>query len=352
MDFRCLQALSDARKISNVGTLMQLVDKNLIKITDLLSDGHYRDKSTICNQLHIDPETFSHLIDKLIAYLAPLDVAKDKGYALTSPLILLDSEKIQCRLPDQRLKLVLFEKIESTNQYLRQTCLSDQKITVCLAEMQTHGRGRGNRLWHSPFGANIYLSLCFPCAQATSVCASLSLVMALSVCKAIESVLGAKEAALQVKWPNDVLLNHQKLSGILIEKQGQAGQAGRLIVGVGVNVNMTEASAQIDQAWTSLFQETGTYQDRNHLCVALITHLIRNLAHFLESGFESFREAWQQRDYLLGKPVLLLSGHKKSRGICGGVNRKGALLLETEDSRIHAHVSGRVSLTKDLSKSD
>lgn len=260
-------------------------------------------------------------------------------------IILLDPQRITHLLANEAVQIEVFEKVEST-QYLKKYMQKKKDIQVCIAEMQSLGRGRLNRQWHSPFGQNIYLSLLYPFQKKISELSGLSLVVALALCHAIEIIIGQKEK-MRIKWPNDIVVAVKKIAGILIETQTEPHGFCQSIIGIGINVNMQEAdNDKITQAWSSLQKIIGCYIDRNVICAELIRQLLLYLDRFSRSGLSSFIEEWQQRDVLYEQPVALISGNQNYSGIGHGIDAHGHLLLKMADGSVQSFSSGDTTLKK------
>jgi BirA family biotin operon repressor/biotin-[acetyl-CoA-carboxylase] ligase len=317
----------------------------LLKLADLLSDGEYHDGTSIGQILQITRADVWKLIKKLEHYNVPLTFVKGKGYRLNAPLILLDPQKITYLLANEAVQIEVFEKVEST-QYLKKYMQKKKDIQVCIAEMQSQGRGRLNRQWHSPFGQNIYLSLFYPFQKGISELSGLSLVIGLALCHVIENVIGAKEK-IGIKWPNDMVVANQKIAGILIEIQAESNGFCQSIIGIGLNVNMQEANDKnITQTWSSLQKLSGTYVDRNAVCAELIHKILSYLEHFSSSGLSHFITEWQQRDILYEQPITLISGNQNYNGIGHGIDAHGHLLLKMADGSVQNFSSGDTTLKK------
>lgn len=167
----------------------------------------------------------------------------------------------------------LFDSIASTNEFLLKEPLPNpNQIAICLAETQTAGRGQHGRSWHSPAHTNIYLSLAISTTKEFTAISHLSLETAKVICDAL-TFFG--ELPLHIKPPNDILANHKKLAGILIELNSQKNQLTKIVLGVGLNVNMlADETNAIDQPWTSLRTLLGHLLDRNVVAGKLITRLV------------------------------------------------------------------------------
>ena len=324
---------------------MKKTNENVTKIIQLLNDGQFHDGTSIGHQLNMTRSAVWKIIKKLEKYNIPIQSIKGKGYALLDPLILLDHNKIKKMLKTTPIDINIFEQIDSTNNYLASHC-NDSKLKVCIAETQTHGKGRLHRQWHSPFGQNIYLSLLYPFNKDISELAGLSLVVGLSICKAIETLYSLTKPAL-IKWPNDIICQNKKLAGNLIEIKAEAHGFCYAIIGIGINVNMTEdPNNDINQAWTSIRQLTNQYNDRNLLCVELIDQLTAHINQFEKKGLNHFLLQWQSKDGLANKTIHLQSGRHKFQGTALGINEQGHLLMKLADGSQREFSSGDTTLLK------
>lgn len=332
----------------------KLLNQNDIKIAELLSDCLFHDGISIGKNLNITRAAVWKVIKKFTQYSIPLISVKGKGYRFESPVILLSTAKIKSQLRHHLDKIDVFEKTESTNDDLKKVINQNKKVRVCIAETQIKGKGRLNRSWFSPFGKNIYLSMLYPFEKDISELSGLSLVVGLAICRAIEESINTSVGALcavpekfMMKWPNDVYFGHSKLAGTLIETQSEANGFCNAVIGIGINVNMTDAlKKDIDKPWTSLLKITHQYQDRNILCALLIDNLIDYLERFSSNGLLSFLAEWEKRDCLFKKNITIVSGAKKQKGICSGINNQGHLLLKTRSSKVQAFSSGDTTLAK------
>ncbi|WP_244896911.1 biotin--[acetyl-CoA-carboxylase] ligase [Candidatus Coxiella mudrowiae] len=284
---------------------------------------------------------------KLKNYQIPIKSLKTKGYCLAQPLTLLDKQKIVSTLEIKSIPLELFKQVDSTNDYLKTAShpkSHPNKLAICISEMQTKGKGRFYRPWHSPFGQNIYLSLKYSFDKDISELAGLSLVCGLVVCRTIETICHLS-LPIFIKWPNDIICDNKKLAGILIEIQAETHEFCSVIIGIGLNVNMqNDADQKINKDWTSLINLTEAYYDRNKLCTALINYLIHYLETFEKHGFRFFQNPWREKDYLFNKFLSLKSNQNEFQGIGAGINEKGNLILKLTDGFQKAFSSGDATL--------
>lgn len=207
--------------------------------------------------------------------------------------------------------------------------------TVVIAETQTAGRGRRGRAWLSAPGDSLTFSLLWRFAPGTSP-AGLSLAVGLAVASALEKV-GAGKTAL--KWPNDLLREHKKLGGILVELV--PGTTHAAVIGIGLNLHLP-AAMPADLREQSAALEVSV--DPNRLLAALLLELRATLDTFAQHGFAALRRVWQARHAFENAPVRLLSDFAPPReGICRGVAVDGALLFEA-DGQVERILSGEISL--------
>lgn len=326
---------------------MKKTNENVHKLLKILNDLEYHDGSNLGEALGITRAAIWKLIKKLKAYGIAIQSCQSKGYRLLKPLILLDEKKIKAAHNTAKMHLEIFEKIDSTNDYLKKQALSMQQIAICLAEMQTAGKGRLNREWYSPFAENIYLSLRYPLTTDISQLNGISLLAGLAICKAIETLFPMLKPHLRVKWPNDVWISGEKLAGTLMEIQAESHGNCQIIFGIGLNVNMQQVpKTSITQKWTALTKATNTYIDRNPLCASLITQLIAYIERFLNKGFKDFQTEWKKRDALTQRTLRLSTGTQDWEGDYLGINAQGHLLLRTRQGKQLSFAAGDATLLK------
>lgn len=222
-----------------------------------------------------------------------------------------------------------------------------------IAHKQTAGKGRAGRSWLANPEDSLCFSLAYPFKRTPAELSGLSLLVGLAVLSGIAQACHLNEselydAGLRLKWPNDLLLNHGKLAGILIEGgQAKADDTTWMIIGVGVNLRNAElidASLSNGLKAGSLAQITNSPPDIEYLWLKLVASLESHLAEFDLHGFQSQKERWMQWDAYLGEHVCI-SGIGKDAifGIEKGVDDCGALLLQQENKMITVH-AGDISL--------
>jgi len=317
------------------------------RLASYLSHTDTRSGEAIAHELGCSRTAVWKHVENLRALGIEIDAVAGRGYLLREPLELLDSVSILEELdPTTRKKLGVLNiesSLDSTNSALRRLCVEDQHAAVILAEHQSGGRGRRGRQWFSPYGRNLYLSMGWMFDKALSELGCLPLVVALATSQALRRA-GLKDH--KVKWPNDLMLDGQKLCGCLVEVQGDSQGPCHAVLGVGINVHMpaSVASAGIDQPWTDLHSHLPGYS-RNSLAALLLEELTYGLILFAGQGFAPFRDQWQQMDGLYGQSIDVQAGDSVIQGTAAGIDDSGALLLDTGKEVLKLH-SGEVSLCK------
>lgn len=206
------------------------------------------------------------------------------------------------------------------------------------ADRQTAGRGRRGRLWVSEPG-NLYTSLLLTDPGPPERIAELCFVAAVALLEALDRHAPALGGRLQVKWPNDLLIDGAKLAGILIE--GESG-GGRAAVAIGIGVNLLHAPMGADYLATSLAAH-GAFVDPALLLGSLAPAMAEALATWDRGrGFPAIREKWLMRAIGLGAPLVARLAQGEQRGIFQGLDAQGRLLLATEGGDMLAITSGEV----------
>lgn len=237
----------------------------------------------------------------------------------------------------------LLSSIDSTNRFLKERPKT-HATEVCCAEEQTEGRGRFGRHWHSPFGKNIYFSMRLQIHADISQLSGFSLVLSMAVCATLSMIHSPHP--VRIKWPNDVMWCHQKLSGNLIEViSTNPGKATDVVIGIGLNVNDTAHDEPlIDKPWCSLYDITGQQYDRNILIAQLIIQVERHLKQLIQHGFSSFLSTWQPLDYLLNQHMTVSQPMGSFSGRAQGLNNEGLLILVDDAGVTHYLSSGDTSI--------
>lgn len=314
-----------------------LSEAELLKLVDALADGQWHSGEDLAADSGITRAALAKRMDKLRDWQLDVQAQQGLGYRLSAPLERLNQSSLVRALPGLRVSVA--NVTDSTNTQML-AAPAEHDPQVLLAEFQTAGRGRRGRQWHSPFAANLYLSLGWSFAQWPTQITTLPLLVGIVGVQVLRG-FGLKDAG--VKWPNDLWVGGKKLGGILIEHRGEAGGPCRVVIGIGLNVAMTADQAQaVDQPWTSVTQALGKTISRNELARALLSRLVQALHQFEREGFSPFAALWPAVDLSLNRPVQVHAATPYT-GIARGIAPDGALRVEVNGAVQSVH-SGEVSL--------
>jgi len=225
------------------------------------------------------------------------------------------------------LSVAVRDSVGSTNDVVRERGQDGSfHGAAVLAEEQTQGRGRRGRTWHSPAGANLYCSLGWSFEQPLQTLSGLSLAIGAMIAETVETDYGAE---LALKWPNDLFHDDRKLGGILVEMVGEDSGRQRVIMGIGLNVDMPMGEGDvISRPWTDLRTVIGAPIDRNELAGRLLSQLAEGLTAVDRYGMGEWLQRWRRWDYLKGRSVVV-DGVPPVTGIAAGIDDGGALLVNT-----------------------
>lgn len=242
---------------------------------------------------------------------------------------MFDLERIEADAPLAGVEY--HPEIASTNDRAMELARNSELLTphLVLADKQTAGRGRGSNRWWSQNGA-LTFTVIYDLALPTARWPQISLSVGLAVCEVLSARLPREQIGL--KWPNDVHLAGKKVCGILVEIPSQ--RPGRFVIGIGLNVNNSPATAQAELTTiaTSMFDVSGQEFDRSEVLIAVIRALDRELRQ-LQNDSSDLQSRWQALCVLQGEQVQLTAGEKVVSGRCEGIDADGALVLMTERGR-------------------
>jgi BirA family transcriptional regulator, biotin operon repressor / biotin---[acetyl-CoA-carboxylase] ligase len=206
---------------------------------------------------------------------------------------------------------VHFRLTDSTNERAKELAAAGAPHgTIVTAEEQRAGRGRQGRTWTAPARSAVLMSL-----VTRRLAPTLPLAAAVAICEALP-------VRCEIKWPNDIWLERRKLAGILVEGRPQEGWA---VLGIGLNVTTKDFPAELDETATSL-RLAGVDATPE----SVLTALLESLDEWLEAADERVLAAWRERDALRGESVRWAGGE----GTASGIDETGALIVETDDSRV------------------
>jgi BirA family biotin operon repressor/biotin-[acetyl-CoA-carboxylase] ligase len=274
------------------------------------------------------------------------------GYRLCSAPDRLYPEEIQHGLATSWLAHAIhyFDETDSTNRVALDLARAGAAHgTAVVAEGQTAGRGRLGRRFHSPPYQNLYTSIVLRPQLDLPDAPAWTLASAVAVADTVAEAL-SNEEAVELKWPNDVLIDGSKVSGILLELAAEATRVAFLVLGIGVNLNVDPATFpdEFRAHATSLSAHLGRPVDRAAFARALYTRLERVLDDCARSGFRGILPRFEARFRMRGRRVRVreLDGGEQE-GWVHGIDDDGALRLARADGAQVRLLAGDVTLAKE-----
>ncbi len=220
-------------------------------------------------------------------------------------------------------QLYLLDTVDSTNRFLMERGVPGD---VCIAEQQSAGRGRSNKVWHSPRQGNIYLSLVLGFDAPPKRFSFMALYVSIAICEVLERY-GIQ--GVGIKWPNDILWRYKKLAGILLESR--PGQC-EVVVGLGLNLAMERREGnRIDQPWCSLSeivqQQSLPMPTREELVAHLVGAIFAIVKKIEQKDAEAFDILWQRYSLLEGRTIEITHGDVVLQGQVMGLDANGRLMM-------------------------
>lgn len=267
-----------------------------------------------------------------------------KGYKLTGLPNYWDAaellEGLQTRTMGRTLKL--YDTVESTQPIAHQ--LAEQGAaegTMVLAEQQTSGKGRMGKSWHSPKGKGIWLSLVLRPRIPVHFTPQLTLLVAVALCRTIRSM---EPLPVAIKWPNDLLIDGKKISGILLESSAEDERLNYVIAGVGIGVNLGESDypPELKAVGTSLRMASGKEWSRTALLQRFLLQFEELYELYHAEGFEPIRTAWSAQSVSLGKRVRARTPKGDVEGIAETIDEMGALIVRRDDGQLEKLYSAEI----------
>ena len=235
----------------------------------------------------------------------------------------------------------LARETDSTNLWIKRLAKEGApEGTLALAEFQSAGRGRLGRSWEVPEGTSVMMSILLRPKFEPQYAPTLTLVMGMAVAKAVKN-LGFD---VSIKWPNDVVVSHKKICGILTEMGVRDGKIDYAVIGVGINVNIKEFPEEMADKATSLYLESGKEFDRSQIPGLVMEAFEKYYEKFAATcDLSGLKEEYESILANYNQPVRVLA-KEPYEGVARGITDGGELLVEKTDGTIVAVSAGEVSV--------
>ncbi len=274
-----------------------------------------------------------------------IEAVTNRGYRLTNPETMYNKRELEQGLKTKTMgqSIYFYEETDTTNNRARELALEGApEGTLVVAEKQTAGRGRRGKVWESPLGTGIWMSLVLRPQIMPAEASVLTLLCGLATAEAIEAETGLSAG---IKWPNDILINGKKAVGILTEMDCEMSEVHFVIPGIGINVNTASFPPEIADIATSLYLECGKTVSRRRLVHKVLERLEEHYKTFLRTGsFTAMLEDYRKHCITLGKEVHVL-GREPFFAEALDITPEGELLVRRADNGKEEVVfSGEVSI--------
>ncbi|MCJ7502815.1 MAG: biotin--[acetyl-CoA-carboxylase] ligase [Acidobacteriia bacterium] len=301
----------------------------------------------IASEIGVTRSTVWMYIEKLRALGVEIKGHTASGYQLQKLPDILAPSLIRPELGENQIghRIVHYFRTDSTNNVaLELAAQGAEHGTVVVAEEQTAGRGRLGRDWYSEKSSGIYASIILRPPLAPAAASVLTLLAGVAVHQAVRSTTGLP---VDIRWPNDLLINGKKVCVILTEMSAELDRLHAVVLGIGLNVNHREMPANLKQIATSLRMEGRKIYSRAQILAALLKELEKKYRLLLDAGSAAIAQAWAAASsYAEGKRIRVLSGSDEFAATTAGLEPNGALRIRREDGREESLVSGEITEVK------
>ena len=333
--------LSDGEYINNFGR--QSVKQKLLEL--LQSTEGFLSGQELSDHLNVSRTAVWKVMKSLEEDGYEIEAVRNKGYSLKKEPDILTKESCASRINTKWLgkNLMVYDVTDSTNTRLK--LAGEQGApngSVAVANAQEAGKGRLGRHWETPKGSALAFSMLLRPQIQPENASMLTLVAALAVSRAIDEFAGIKT---QIKWPNDIVYQGKKLCGILTEMSADMDQIHYVIVGIGINVQMTDFPKEIQNTATSLKLVTGKTLLRNELLAKVLEEFEVLYEQFVSAeSLKNLKAEYESRLANKDNRVNVLAPSGAWQGICLGIKEDGALLVQREDGKVEEVIAGEVSV--------
>ena len=327
-------------------TLPGTTDRRLAGLLTLLAENStiVISGARIAKEIGVSRSTVWRWVTRLRELGVRVKGQQRTGYFLEQVPDILTPDMLRQRLKGSLFgkRIYHFFKTDSTNRVALQLGYAGEpEGAVVLAEEQTAGRGRAGRAWHSERAAGIYVTLLLRPKLAPVQAPLLTMMAGLSAHEAIQAQTGL---TVDLKWPNDLLINGKKVGGILTEMHAEPGQVRFVIVGIGLNVNQEKFAGELGAIATSLRMEAGKTQSRLELLVRLLREFENDYNQFTREGAASVTRKFAViSSYAHGKKVRVTNGVESFTGTTAGLGPEGLLQVKRDDGEVVTVIAGDVT---------
>lgn len=316
------------------------------KILTILSNSDsYVSGQQLCEQLGVSRTAVWKVINRLKEEGYLIDSVSNKGYRLLNQPDVVTKEAILSKIQTNYMGRYIFsyDEVTSTNTVAKQLAEEGEvEGTLIISDKQNQGKGRRGRYWESPKGTGVFMTVILKPQMKPEYASMLTLVAALALNDAIMDLTGLES---RIKWPNDIVVNKRKVSGILTELSAEVDYINYIVVGIGVNVSMKDFPEELKDKATSLLLESGKSISRAQLIAKTMGYLEDYYERFLKThDLSQLKEAYSKALINRDQVVRILYEEDSYTGIARGITSEGHLIVEKDNHELVEVYSGEVSV--------
>ncbi|WP_027417521.1 biotin--[acetyl-CoA-carboxylase] ligase [Aneurinibacillus terranovensis] len=274
------------------------------------------------------------------------EAVRRSGYRLLATPDVTSAEEIKLGLTTKTFGCAVhhFAVVDSTQNKCQDLAKQGApEGTLVVADQQIGGKGRLGRVWYSPAGKNISMSLLLRPTLELQECPQITLLAAVAIVETMRDICGVEAS---IKWPNDILVNGKKVCGILTELNAEAERINWLIIGMGINVNTLEEDfpPEILEIATSLAIEKKRQFRRAEIIQGILKRLEELYLLYIDEGFAPIKKRWELYAVTIGKRVTIRTLHGSLTGYAEGIDETGVLLVRRDNGSLNKVYSADVEI--------
>ena len=324
-----------------------MIDEKIL--SKLRNNTDYVSGEELCKTADVSRAAIWKHVEKLREEGYEIDASPHLGYRLANiPDSLIPSE-IKWKLKTKILgkEVLSYKKVDSTNDVAYELAEKGLKEgSVILSEEQGKGKGRHGRTWLSPPSSGIYFSVILRPRITPNEISKITLLAAVATAKAIREATGLQA---MIKWPNDILINHKKVCGILTEMKAEQDGVDFIVIGIGINVN--NPIRQLPKGASSLMEELSHHGKGEQVSrIELTKKLIEKLEEYYfllnNDGFRPIMDEWKHLTDMLGSRVKVSLQNRTFEGLAHDIDPDGALVVRRDAGTLERVSSGDIIMLR------
>lgn len=241
--------------------------------------------------------------------------------------------------------IFFFETIGSTNTVASEIAAKSVEGAVVLADTQSKGKGRLGRVWVSPSGVNIYMSIILKPDIRPRDATLITIMSSVACANALRKVTGLN---VTIKWPNDLIIQKKKLCGILTKLKTERNKIIFAVAGIGINVNadINEFPEDVKSIATSLKNETGIVYSRTEIVAETLNEIDRWYKTLKVMDRDALLSEWKRLSSTIGREVMVVTGQGTLTGLALDLDSEGMLMIKLTSGEVKRISSGDVTIVR------